>query len=119
MRTLIPLLAAILIAAPAWAQSAASEAALEESGEAFAAGGEASVKTASAVAAVPASGLGLASTAAGEVAEGAGRLAADVGEESLEAGVALSKFAAEPLSVDDEIIVAPMPEPQVPYEAQR
>jgi hypothetical protein len=116
MRTPLPLIAALLFAGPACAGAASQ--ALEESGEAVAAGLGVGAKTVSAVAAVPITGVGLASTAVGSVADATGALAGEVGEETIEAGSAAAEFASEPLVVDDAIVLAPMPAPKVPYDAQ-
>jgi hypothetical protein len=108
---------ALLASTPACAQSAASQA-LGDSAKAVGEGVEVGVKTAVGVVAAPVTIVGAASTAAGAVAEGAGKLAGKVGGQTLDAGSAAAQFAAEPLRVDDDVIVAPMPKPQVPYDAQ-
>ena len=108
----------LLLSAPAHAQSAAAAGASEESAEALGAGLEASVKTASAVAVLPIAAIGVTSVAAGSVVETAGAMSAEAGVYAVESAEEVWYFANEPLTVTDDIIIAPMPAPAVPYVPQ-
>ena len=77
------------------------------------------VRTASAVAVLPAGSVAIGSGVAGSVAGGvAGRALLDTAGGVLKATGRMAQFAQGPLPVSREVVVAPQPVPRLPYAAQ-
>jgi hypothetical protein len=92
--------------------SAAAEHASGAVGHLTAAG----VKTAVVASVVPATLVGAASMAGGSVAAGLGEASIDGGADLIDSAGDGADFASRPLPIRDEVVVAPDPAPQVPYE---
>ena len=80
----------------------------EESGEAVSALAESGMKIAVGVSVFPVGSVAVGASVAGSALIAAGDASAAIAAES-------TAFSSEPLRVDDEVIVAPQPAPNVPY----
>jgi len=105
-------------AMPAGAADSVYSGASEESAEAVAAIAEAGIKTVAGLVAVPLAVAGGGSMATGSSAQALGDSAEVVGHEVFDAAEETGRFASEPLSVTDEVILKPQPAPRVPFDAQ-
>jgi hypothetical protein len=112
VRAVGAIVAVALLSTPAWAQSEqnASDASAETS-EAVGALTESGVKASVGVVAVP-----VGSAAVGSVAVGSGIMGAGMASAALADGA--SNFSNAPLSVSDDVVVAPDAPPNVPFDAQ-
>jgi hypothetical protein len=119
MRTLAMAVgAALTFATLAQAQDSAQHvsAAAEHASGAVAHLTAAGVKTTVAASVVPATLVGVASMAGGSVAAGIGEASVDGGADLVRGAGDSTDFASRPLPIRDEVVVAPDPAPQVPYE---